>query len=135
MLSNRWCASPTAKREACRRPDKERCVGRSCRFTILILPLHWPLLRIRGPCRYRRRIPCKKRRELIKKVREADPLRCPEVLTEMRIVSLIDEKDVIERILRHLVLRKERCACIPPPTRRATPFSIRGSTTLPRLPH
>jgi hypothetical protein len=72
---------------------------------------------------------------LIKKVREADPLRCPEVLTEMRIVSLIDEKDVIERILRHLVLRKERCACIPPPTRRATPFSIRGSTTLPRLPH
>jgi hypothetical protein len=35
----------------------------------------------------------KKWRELIKKVWEADPLRCPKRSREMRIVSLIDEED------------------------------------------
>ena len=64
-----------------------------------------------------RRIPSKKWRELIKKVWEADPLRCPKCSREMRIVSLIDEEDVIERILRHLGLW----------THRKRP-SIRGST-------
>jgi hypothetical protein len=44
----------------------------------------------------RRRIPSKKWRELIKKVWEAGPLRCPKCSREMRIVSLIDEEDVIE---------------------------------------
>jgi hypothetical protein len=44
---------------------------------------------------------------LIKKVWEADPLRCPKCSPEMRIVSLIGEEDVIERILRHLGLRQE----------------------------
>ena len=51
-----------------------------------------------------RRIPSKKWRELIKKVWEADPLLCPNCQHEMRIVALIDEADVIERILRHLGL-------------------------------
>jgi hypothetical protein len=37
----------------------------------------------------------------------ADPLRCPKCSREMRIVSLIDEEDVIERILRHLGLWQE----------------------------
>ena len=46
----------------------------------------------------------RKWRELIKKVWEADPLRCLKCSGEMRIVSLIDEEDVIERILRHLGL-------------------------------
>lgn len=54
-----------------------------------------------------RRIPSKKWRELIKKVWEADPLRCPKCSREMPIVSLIDEEDVIERILRHLGLWQE----------------------------
>ena len=48
-----------------------------------------------------RRIPSKKWRELLKKVWEADPLRCPKCSREMRIVSLI------ERILRHLGLWQE----------------------------
>ena len=48
---------------------------------------------------------------------------------EMRIVSLIDEEDVIERILRHLGLWHEGGACIPAPIRRAKRPSIRGSTT------
>jgi hypothetical protein len=51
-----------------------------------------------------RRIPSPKWRELIKKVWEADPLLCPKCSREMRIVALIDEREVIERILRHLGL-------------------------------
>jgi hypothetical protein len=51
-----------------------------------------------------RRIPSAKWRELIKKVWEADPLICPRCSKEMRIVSLIDDRAVIERILRHLGL-------------------------------
>jgi hypothetical protein len=51
-----------------------------------------------------RRIPSPKWRELIKKVWEADPLICPRCSKEMRIVALIDDRTVIERILRHLGL-------------------------------
>jgi len=51
-----------------------------------------------------RRIPSAKWRELIKKVWEADPLMCPKCQQEMRIVALVDDRAVIERILRHLVL-------------------------------
>lgn len=51
-----------------------------------------------------RRISSAKWRELIKKVWEADPLLCPKCGKEMRIVALIDDRDVIERILRHLGL-------------------------------
>ena len=76
-----------------------------------------------------RRIPSKKWRELIKKVWEADPLLCLKCSREIRIVSLIDEEDVIERILRHLGLWQEGGACIAVPTRRAKRPSIRGSTT------
>ena len=54
-----------------------------------------------------RRIPSAKWRELIKKVWEADPLLCPKCSREMRIVALIDERHVIERILRHLGLWKQ----------------------------
>jgi hypothetical protein len=49
---------------------------------------------------------------------EADPLRCPKCSRERRIVSLTDERDVIERILRHLGLWQEgvrvRCGTDPP---------------------
>ena len=54
-----------------------------------------------------RRIPSAKWRELIKKVWEADPLMCPRCSHEMRIVSLIDDRAVIEQILRHLGLWEE----------------------------
>jgi hypothetical protein len=39
---------------------------------------------------------------LIQKVYEVDPLQCPNCGTAMRIIALIDEPAVIERILRHL---------------------------------
>ena len=51
-----------------------------------------------------RRIPSKKWRELIKKVWEVDPLLCPNCGGEMKIIALIDERAVIEKILRHLGL-------------------------------
>ena len=41
-------------------------------------------------------------RELIKKVWEVDPLLCPQCQHEMRIVSLINDAQIIERILRHV---------------------------------
>ena len=55
---------------------------------------------------------------LLKKVYEADPLICPRCSGQLKIISLIDEPAVIERILRHLKLweRPER-APPPEPTR------------------
>ena len=50
------------------------------------------------------RIPSKTWRELIKKIWEVDPLSCPRCAHEMKIISLIHEPAVIERILRHLGL-------------------------------
>lgn len=60
-----------------------------------------------------RRIPSKKWRELIKKVWEADPLLCPKCGGEMRIVALINERDIIERILRHLGLWEPSVRVVP----------------------
>jgi hypothetical protein len=60
-----------------------------------------------------RRIPSAKWRELIKKVWESDPLLCPKCSREMRIVSLINERDVIERILRHLGLWEQGVRVLP----------------------
>jgi hypothetical protein len=62
-----------------------------------------------------RRIPSPKWRELIKKVWEADPLLCPRCQKEMRIVALIDEREVIERILRHLGLWQQGVRVVPGP--------------------
>ena len=49
-----------------------------------------------------RRIPSRSWRELIKKVWEVDPLLCPQCQHEMRIVSLINDAQIIKRILRHV---------------------------------
>jgi len=66
------------------------------------------------------RIPSKKWRELIKKVWEVDPLICPHCGAEMKLIALIDDQSVIEKILRHLKLwpEQEAPACLsraPPP--------------------
>ena len=49
-----------------------------------------------------RRIPSRSWRERIKKVWEVDPPLCPQCHHEMRIVSLINDAQIIERILRHV---------------------------------
>ncbi len=57
-----------------------------------------------------RRIPSITWRELIKKLWEVDPLSCPRCHHEMKIISLINQPEVIERILRHLGLWKQQTA-------------------------
>ena len=61
------------------------------------------------------RIPSKKWRELIKKVWEVDPLICQHCGAEMKLIALIDDQSVIEKILRHLKLWPEQAepACMP----------------------
>ncbi len=43
----------------------------------------------------------------IRKVYEADPLTCPKCQGEMRIISFIDQPEVIKKILQHLGLCEE----------------------------
>jgi hypothetical protein len=73
---------------------------------------------------------------LIKKVYEADPLVCPRCSGPLKIISLIGDGAVIDKILRHLKLwdRPER-----PPPRPAEPSieydeEIAGVLRHPRLP-
>jgi hypothetical protein len=73
-------------------PEKEDSVN----FTILDISDYEPP-----------RAPSKTWRELIKKVWEIDPLTCPRCGSEMRIISLIQDPDVIRRILEHLGLWRQ----------------------------
>jgi len=43
----------------------------------------------------------------IRQVYEADPLTCPKCQGEMRIISFIDQPEVIKKILQHLSLWEE----------------------------
>jgi len=43
----------------------------------------------------------------IRKVYETDPLTCPKCQGEMRIISFIDQPEVIKKILQHLGLWEE----------------------------
>jgi len=52
-------------------------------------------------------VPSKTWRELIMKVWDVDPLICPRCGSEMRIISLIQDPDVIRQILKHLGLWKQ----------------------------
>jgi len=47
-------------------------------------------------------------RECIKKAGEVDPLTCPKCASEMRIISFIDKKKVIKKILTHLGVYGEK---------------------------
>jgi hypothetical protein len=52
----------------------------------------------------RRKIPTRAWRELIKRAWDVDPLLCPKCGGQMRLISLIEDDAVIEKILRHLDL-------------------------------
>lgn len=56
---------------------------------------------------------------LIKQVYEIDPLSCPNCGGEMKVISFIErnQREVIERILRHCGLWEEAPARAPPPVR------------------
>jgi len=62
-----------------------------------------------------RKIPSPSWRECIKKVWEVDPLICTKCGGEMRIISFIDEAQVIRRILEHLGLWSDKPRGKPPP--------------------
>jgi hypothetical protein len=46
--------------------------------------------------------------EPLRKVFQVDPLKCPNCAAEMRIVSFITEREIIDRILSHLRSRNSR---------------------------
>ena len=62
------------------------------------------IIKIKKESSESQRIYKKKWAVLIKKVYETNPLECPKCGTEMRIISYIDDKAVIKRILQHLKL-------------------------------
>lgn len=71
-----------------------------------------------------KKIPSKIWRECIKKVWEVDPLACPECGGEMKIVSFIDEPQLIRRILEHLDLWCGRVPKgLPPPSEQEEKFA------------
>lgn len=59
---------------------------------------------------------------LIKAVFEVDPLKCPKCGGIMKIVSFIEEDDVIRKILKHCNLWKEP-APRPPPLKTVVPVA------------
>jgi hypothetical protein len=62
----------------------------------------------RRGCAGRSRCPhARSARYFIRKVYETDPLTCPKCPGEMRIISFIDQPDVIKKILEHLGLWEE----------------------------
>jgi hypothetical protein len=57
---------------------------------------------------------------LIQKIYHVDPLLCPKCLGSMRIISIIDDSEIIKKILKHLDLwdvkrKPPPCANGPPP--------------------
>jgi hypothetical protein len=73
-----------------------------------------------------RRVPSKTWRELIKKIWEVDPLSCPRCSHEMKIISLIHDPKLIERILRHLGLWRQH----PHPHEENTKAPVDGPVVL-----
>ena len=51
--------------------------------------------------------------KLIQKIYEVDPLTCPKCSSQMRVISVIDDEDVIKKILKHLGLWDQKTR--PPP--------------------
>ena len=62
-------------------------------------------------------IPSKQWRDCIKKIYEADPLRCPKCGGEMKIISFITDQQVIRQILKHLGLWTPAPSRDPPGTK------------------
>ena len=69
---------------------------------------------------------------LIRKVYEADPLECPQCKGPMRVMALIEDPQVIRRILKHLGLWAPLATERSPPL---GPASWPGYASLPRTHH
>ena len=60
-------------------------------------------------------LPSKRWRDLILRVWHADPLRCPVCQNPMRVIAVIDDPWVVEKILRHLSAWHDPPAALSPP--------------------
>lgn len=69
------------------------------------------------------KLPSKKWRDVIRKVWHTDPLRCPKCGEIMRVLAIIDDPNVTEKILRHLGLWCGPPAGRPPPGRNMAPWT------------
>ena len=56
---------------------------------------------------------------MIQKIYEVDPLTCPKCSGKMKVISVIEEEDVIKKILKHLGLWELKAR--PPPRANALP--------------
>jgi len=68
------------------------------------------------------KLPSKRWRDLILRVWHADPLRCPVCQNPMRVIAIIDDARVVEKVLRHLGAWHD-----PPP--RPPPSAVPGPYT------
>ena len=68
------------------------------------------------------KLPSKRWRDLILRVWHVDPLRCPVCQNPMRVIAVIDDRRVVEEILRHLGAWHD-----PPP--RLAPVGVPGPYT------
>jgi hypothetical protein len=68
------------------------------------------------------KLPSKKWRDLILRVWHVDPLRCPVCQNPMRVLAVIDDPRVVEKILRHLGAWHD-------PPARPPPQGVRGPYT------
>ena len=68
------------------------------------------------------KLPSKKWRDLILRVWHVDPLRCPVCQNPMRVIAIIDDPRVVEKILRHLGAWHD-------PPARPPPQGVRGPYT------
>jgi len=53
---------------------------------------------------------------LIQKIYEVDPLTCPKCASQMRVISVIEQPEIVKKILKHLGLWKKKAR--PPPKTR-----------------
>ena len=69
---------------------------------------------------------------LIQKVYNVNPLLCPKCLGSMKIISFIEDEEVIRKILKHLGLWEVKQK--PPPRANAPPLNIRIDYTDSQIP-
>ena len=61
------------------------------------------------------KLPSKRWRDLILRVWHVDPLRCPVCQNPLRVIGVIDDQRVVEKILRHLGAWHDPPAGLSPP--------------------
>ena len=69
---------------------------------------------------------------LIQKIYHVDPLLCPKCKGSMRIISFIDDTEIVKKILKHLELWEIRQR--PPPRAKAPPLNIHVDYTDSQIP-